>query len=157
MRSTITKRPDENKAKSDKAVETVKSFLSGQGYTCTDVTRIKQGLRRGFDILAKRRLSSLKIEIKGSSKEDGIPDCYWKEFDSKKRLIADYVYIVRLNRASKPKRMEVLSKKEVDTYAAEHMLLRRIRIAARLKTDLKNQKIGRIIPVSQIGGRTKKH
>jgi hypothetical protein len=135
--------PDVNKIKSDAAVRIVRSHLEDQGYECEDVSRNTEYL--GFDILAKKGSSTLKIEVKGSSKESGIPDCYWNEFDSQQRLIADYLYIVRLNRTSRSKRIEVLSKKEVDRYASEHIPLRRIRMAARLKTDLKNGRIGKFV------------
>jgi hypothetical protein len=148
-------KPDVNKAKSDKAVETVKSYLSKR-YHCQDVSGNREVKHRGFDILAKRGSSSLKIEVKGTSKENGIPDCYSNEFDDKQLLIADYIYIVRLDRASRPKRIEVLSKKEVDKYAAEHRPQHRIRIASRLKTDLKNRRIGRTVPASHIRGRSQR-
>jgi hypothetical protein len=140
-------RPDVNKSKSDRAVECVRSYLSKQQYKCPE------GKYRGFDILAKRGSTSLKIEVKGSSKESDIPDCYWKEFVGKQKnhlLVADYMYIVRLGGASRPIRIEVLSKREVDAYASEHSVLRRVRIAARLKTDLKNRRIGKIIAASRI-------
>jgi hypothetical protein len=145
-------RPDVNKLKSDIAVEYVKSYLSKR-YNCRNVSGSKERKHRGFDILAKRGSSSLKIEVKGTSKESGIPDCYWKEFVEKQKkhlMVADYMYIVRLSGASKPKRMDVLSKKEVDAYASEHSVQHRIRIAARLKTDLKNHRIGKTIPASRI-------
>jgi hypothetical protein len=88
-------RPDVNKAKSDKAVETVKSYLSKR-YHCTNVSGSKERKQRGFDILAKRGSSSLKIEVKETSKETGIPDCHSNEFDHQ-RLIADYIYAVRVH------------------------------------------------------------
>lgn len=127
-------------------MQVVKTYLSSLGYNCKDVSR-RGGEYEGFDILAQKGSVSLKVEVKGSSNESGIPDCYVNEFDVRQRLIADFIYIARFDHELRLKRIEVLSKKEVDRYAKEHVPLRRIRIAPKLKTDLKNGRIGKILPV----------
>lgn len=48
-RDRLQMKADVNKVKSDKAVETVRSYLSRR-YRCKVVTRNKEGKHKGFDI-----------------------------------------------------------------------------------------------------------
>lgn len=36
----------------------------------------------------------MTIEVKGATREWGIPDPYWTEFDDQRRLFADFLYVV---------------------------------------------------------------
>lgn len=135
---------DVNKKKSDIGMKTVKDYLEKEGYECTDVTK-RMGFI-GFDILAKKDGKEFKIEVKTSSKEKGVPDCYTSEFDKNNNLISDFLYIVRLDKKDlSVKRIEILTKEEIDRYAPKHNRVERVRMASKLKTDLRNGKVGKVI------------
>ncbi len=135
---------DSNKEKSDLGVRTVISYLSRRGYACKDVSEVKIG-NNGYDIVARRGGRRITIEVKCSAKDLGIPDCFPSEFDKNLGFIADYLYIVRLDSYNKPERIEVLSRKDIDRYSPYHKKIERIRVSSKLKTDLKNGVVGKVI------------
>jgi len=90
----------------------------------------------GFDIKLIRGKKVKKIEVKGSTKENGIPDAFQTEFDKNLKLIADYIYVVRYknnNNRTKHK-IYVIKKSDVDRYT--HQMVYHIKISNKLKKDL---------------------
>jgi len=132
---------DLNKKKSKIGMKTSMKFLEDRGYKCTDVSEIK-GNHRGYDFIAKKDGKEIKIEVKASADEHKIPDCHATEFDEDKKIIADFLYIVRLAKDLRPKKIEVLSKEEVDRYSDTYKKVERIRTTG-LDTALKNGKAGK--------------
>lgn len=148
---------DENKQKSDFAVKIVMKYLELIGCKPQDVQRDKSfGDCEGCDIIAEINGRRAKIEVKGSTKEEGIPDCYGKSFNDDKTVKADYFYIVRLEKDKesqdlpfKAKRVEILNKEEIDRYAENHQWIKRLR-TRRLDSDLAKKKVGKIIEEKEL-------
>lgn len=134
---------DVNIEKSNIGVLKVKEYLERENYEVKNVSHNKD--YKGYDILAIKNRVSIKIEVKCSSRNKGIPDCYSTEFDSDMKFTADYLYIVRLDEDKKPKSIEILSKEDIDKYSLLHKKKKIIKIASKLKTDLKNRAVGEII------------
>jgi len=85
-----------------RAITFVKNYLRRKGYTkIEDVQRNRQ--HNGYDLIARKNGRKIKIEVKGCKRPWGIPDPYVTEFDEKKRLVADYLYVVYLIGRTKPK------------------------------------------------------
>jgi hypothetical protein len=125
------------------AVKSVIRFLTRNGFTCSDVSIFKKEGEKGYDVVAVNGDHTFRIEIKGSYHDYGIPDSYRGEFDEKVKLIADLLWIVRLDKkANRAIRFEVLTKAEVDSF--EHSIVTRVRVN-KLQTALKNRKVGRIL------------
>jgi len=141
-------RKDQNKKKADIGVNSVMKYYENQGYSCQDVSTDRKYI--GYDIVANKEDKSLKIEVKCSKTPGGIPDSYPSEVDKNLGLVADYLCIVRLNGKEKPRAIDILSKVEVDKYYDKHRKVERIRWASRLKTDLKNQKAGKRVPIDDL-------
>ena len=80
----------------NRAISVAKEYLRNQGYTVEDVSRGKgpQSEHRGYDLVAHKAEETLKIEVKGCTRPWGIPDPYVTEFDSERRLVADFLYVV---------------------------------------------------------------
>jgi len=79
------------------AINFATEYLQKQGYEVTNVSRGKRpgSEHWGYDLLAhKPGEDPIKIEVKGCTREWGIPDPYGTEFDAEKRLIADFLYVV---------------------------------------------------------------
>lgn len=133
---------DNNKKKSDLAVEKVKEYLEKQDYKAEDVTKKKE--HKGYDILATRNNEKIKIEVKGCQSEKGIPDCHDTLFNEDRTVVADYFYIVRFDEKLNVKRIEILSKEEMDRYTDSHKWIKRLRTTT-LDTDLFHEKIGKRI------------
>lgn len=134
---------DRNKEKSDIGVKTVLKFLENQDYQCKDVALDKEA--KGYDIFAIKNGEPFKIEVKCSSKEKDIPDCFGTEFDEKLNIVSDFFYIVRINEKDEPFRIEILSREEMNRYSDLHKEKRIIKISNKLKTDLSKGKIGKKI------------
>lgn len=134
--------PDVNEQRNKRGTEFVKAFLeSNDGGNWT----IQKATGKGFDLLATRSGQSMKIEVKTTTKDPGIPDCFSSEFDDEKKLVADYMYVVRVTRRLKFRRLDILPKEEVDRYSDKHRIVRRIVIASRLVNDLRDGTIGDVI------------
>jgi len=135
---------DSNQKKSEIGVKSVLDYLRKQGKNPIDFStnREHKGEHKGYDILVGKQ----KIEVKCSARHKGIPDCFVSEFDKNKNLIADFMYIVRLNKL-KPYAIQILSKKEFNKYSALHKKKIIIKIASALKTDLEKNKVGRTIKI----------
>lgn len=134
---------DVNKQKSDIGVKTVLEYLTKEGYSCKNVTSNRE--EKGYDILAVKGGTSLKIEVKCSSNKKGIPDCFGTEFDDELKIIPDYFYIVRIDEDHKPLKIDILSKREMNEYAHLHKEKRIIKISSKLQTDLYRGRIGKSI------------
>lgn len=137
---------DSNKTKSDIAVEDIMTYLKEEGYKPQKVTTDKSsGDCLGCDIIAEIDGKRTKIEVKGSGREKGIPDCYGGEFDNNKKFKADILFVVRLNENNKPIRRQKLTKEEIDRFSESHSEKRMIRISSTLKKELFNENIGKTI------------
>lgn len=59
----------------------------------------KGGKYKGCDFVVKNKKGrEIKIEVKGATREYGIPDPYHTEFKKDGTLVADYMYIFYLNK-----------------------------------------------------------
>lgn len=79
---------------SRKAVRFVKEYEESRGMHVIDTQG--RGEFKGFDIIS---ISSDKndvrtIEVKGTTRKNGIPDCFETEFSRHKKLIATHMYVV---------------------------------------------------------------
>ena len=118
--------------------ELVAKYLVKKGYNI-----LKQN-QNGCDIVAQKNDEEITVEVKTSSTDSGIPDMNKTEFESVNNewfLIADYLYIVRLNKNNKPFRLDILTKYDVDKYSDSHKIVTRIR-TTKLDKDLKLGVIG---------------
>jgi hypothetical protein len=66
--------------------------LRNKGYVVADVSRDRN--HKGYDLLATKNGKKLKIEVKGCTRMWQIPDPYVTEFDTKMRLVADFLCVV---------------------------------------------------------------
>ncbi len=106
---------------------------------------VQRATERGYDLLATRARHKMTIEVKTTADNEGIPDCFSSEFDGEKKLVADFLYVVRVTRGLKFRRLDILSREEVDRYSAKHRIVGRIVIASRLIKDLRDGVIGRVV------------
>ncbi len=86
---------------SRKAVRFVLDYETQQGRTVVDVQSDKQF--RGFDVFSfsKDKKDIRTIEVKGTERKNGIPDCFETEFTKEKRLIATHMYVVNFSNPNK--------------------------------------------------------
>lgn len=76
-----------------RAITFATQFLEKRGYAVQNVSASRE--HKGYDLIAERRgEKALKIEVKGCTRPWGIPDPYVTEFDSQRRLVADFLYVV---------------------------------------------------------------
>lgn len=75
-------------------------YLEHQGYEVDDVSRTRG--HNGYDLLARRAEDEIKVEVKGCTREWGIPDPYETEFDEERRLVADFLYVVYFLDGARP-------------------------------------------------------
>jgi hypothetical protein len=75
--------------------------LQNQGYVVKDVSRDRT--HKGYDLIATKGRRSLKIEVKGCTRMWQIPDPYVTEFDSEKRLVADFLCVVYFSESEREK------------------------------------------------------
>ncbi len=139
----MTASKDPNVVKGNLGEEITKAYLLKMLHY--DDVEVVKGKGIGFDLLATKRGKTLKVEVKCSSTEHDIPDCYRDEFDSEQKLRADQFWIVRVTKKRVFRRFEVLAKDEVDAFASKHHPVERLQIASGLKTALKDRKVGRVI------------
>ena len=80
-----------------------------------------------------------KIEVKTTSKEKGIPDSDFREFENYKdpKFVPDYLYIIRIIDNNRPK-ITILTKEQINKYS--HKPKKVVKFSSTLKTDLKNNK-----------------
>jgi hypothetical protein len=74
------------------AIDCAIEYLSTEGYSVRDVSRVRG--HNGYDLLAERGTETLRVEVKGCSREWQIPDLFDTEFDKDRRLIADILCVV---------------------------------------------------------------
>ena len=127
----------------EKGVEVVKDYLSAQGYRCNDVQ--KKVTSKGCDIEASKNGKPYRIEVKTTQKDEGIPDCYHTEFSKLNKFLPDFLYVVRLDDNFKLKRVEILTRREVNKYT--HQRTERVRISSKLKTALKKRRVGKLADI----------
>lgn len=115
--------------------EYVRRHLESEGYKV--VKRIHG--ERGFDLLASKGKKKLKVEIKTTGNlQGGISDMHSTEFYKKYGkwyLVADRLYILRIDAKFKPVQLDILTKAQVDRYAASHKTVIRVR-PTKLQRDL---------------------
>lgn len=75
-------------------------FFEQNGYSVQNVSRDPQ--HKGFDLLLTRDDEVTRVEVKGCSRPWQIPDPYVTEFDSDRRLVADYLCVVYLMNPNQP-------------------------------------------------------
>ena len=125
----------QNKEKGILGEEYVIRDLKRQGYRA-----IRRGRgEKGYDLLALKGETKVKIEVKATGNlRGGIPDMHNTEFKRKNGkwfLASDLLYILRINKKYKPVQLDILTKKEVDKYAASHKTVTRVR-TTKLDSDL---------------------
>jgi len=122
----------------------VRRYFLKKGYT---VAGLKKG-EKGYDFFVSKSGKSLRIEIKTTERDNHIPDMHDNEFIIKNKKIlfrADYLYIVVISNGGKIRYLHILSKKEIDTYAHKHKIVRRIR-TSKMQTEMRNNKhFGKVI------------
>ena len=120
----------------------VRDYLISKGFT---IDKIKEN---GSDLTAKKNGKTMMVEVKTtSSLIGGIPDMHTTEFRKKNGkwlFVADYLYIIRLNDKFKPIQLDIVSRKEIDTYAGSHRTITKIR-TTQLDRALNNRKTGKSI------------
>lgn len=119
------------------AVQVVIEYLKKKYPNCTieDVsTGKKSRAHKGYDIVIHYERKLLKIEVKGSTKKRGIPDAFQTEFDQNRKLIADFLYIVRFDGSAHE--IYALSKEVIDSYS--HNIVYHIKLSSSLITELFN-------------------
>ena len=83
----------------ERAIKVAIAHLEKQGYTVNNVSKGKgpNSEHRGYDLIAQKAGGvPIRIEVKGCTRLWGIPDPYVTEFDSNRRLVADFLYVVYL-------------------------------------------------------------
>lgn len=87
---------------SKKAIDFVIQYEIKQGRNVLDVQTNKNF--RGFDIFSfsKDKKDIRTIEVKGTTRKNGIPDCFETEFTRNKKLIATHMYVVNFVNLKKP-------------------------------------------------------
>jgi len=81
----------------ENAIAVTTGHLQKQGYKIENVSRGKRANseHRGYDLVARKPGEPpVRIEVKGCTRPWGIPDPYVTEFDSDRRLVADFLYVV---------------------------------------------------------------
>lgn len=142
---------DSNNRKKIIAMDYVIKYLTENKYiNVRDVSTNKKGKEEnGYDVIAfNKEGQKVKIEVKGSQKDYGIPDCFGTEFEDQNRIKADFFYIVRINEEYKPYRLDIVSKSEFDRYSSLHKVKPVLKISSTLKKDLRDGRIGVKIPVT---------
>src|SRR5690606_758972 len=111
----------------------VAKYLARQGY------EVEVSTKNGSDLVARKGRKSICIEVKTTQNlKGGIPDMFVTEFIKKKGkwlFVADYLYVLRIDKKGKPFQLDILSKKEIDKYSATHRTVTRIR-TTKLDLDL---------------------
>ncbi len=126
--------PSQNDIQEDRAMQI--AWKHEEKFNPVNVTNSKSKEDNGIDIRSDRRT----IEVKGGrDKRQFIPDAHGSEFDRKKNLIADYLYLVRFE-DGKEVGFYTLSREEVGQYRQKHRRIEKVRFASRLGTDLRNGK-----------------
>lgn len=104
----------------------------------------------GCDLIAYKNSKPYKIEVKTTeTREWGIPDMHDTEMSQKADgwyFNADYLYLVRLKSYKKVKRIDIVTKKEINKFAKKHKALIRIRTSA-LQTAMKSGLVGKSIDI----------
>lgn len=87
---------------SKKAIFFVERYERKQGREVINVQH-NQAFK-GFDLISisKNKKDIRTIEVKGTIKEKGIPDCFETEFTRNKKLIATHMYVVSYINLEKP-------------------------------------------------------
>jgi|SRR3990167_1113210 len=80
----------------NRAINFVIKYEKKQKRKVENVSHSRHVAHRGFDLISKKGSDVRQIEVKGTTKENGIPDPYWTEFNLKKRLVATHLYVVYL-------------------------------------------------------------
>jgi len=132
-----------NASKGQLGEKLVRTYLEKEGYT------VRTSSENGSDLVAtKKGKSPFCVEVKASGNlKGGIPDMHTSEFREKNGkwyLVADYLYVVRLDDSGEPIQIDFLSKAEVDSYNESHKLVTRIR-TTKLDRDLHNKRIGKSV------------
>jgi|HubBroStandDraft_5_1064220.scaffolds.fasta_scaffold62954_2 hypothetical protein len=87
------------KSVENRAIVAVTTYLEAQGYVVENVSKNKKGNPKyhGLDLVARKPGEEITIEVKGTTKEWGIPDPYGTEFHTETlALIADFLYVAYL-------------------------------------------------------------
>ena len=131
-----------NASKGQLGEKVVRAYLE-EGYT------VRTSSKNGTDLVARKKgKTPFRVGVKTSGNlKGGIPDMHTSEFrrrNGKWYLVADYLYVVRLDGSGRPIQIDILSKAEVDSYNGSHRLVTRIR-TTKLDRDLCNKTIGKSV------------
>lgn len=83
-----------------RAIAEAGKYFEQEGYSVAHVSG-KSG-HGGYDFVVSRKDSSLKVEVRGCSREWQIPDLYSSEFDTNRRPVADVLCVVYLLKEAPP-------------------------------------------------------
>jgi len=87
----------------NKAIKAATDYLQKQGYEVENVSKSRKSEHHGYDLIARKAQEKpIKIEVKGCTREWGIPDPYETEFAGG-RLVADLLYIVYFLKQEPPR------------------------------------------------------
>lgn len=126
------------------AVEIVEKFLKKE-YPDAEIERVDYGKKskqnKGYDVLVtKRGGEKITIEVKGTEKgkkKIRIPDAFETEFKIKPKnikFVADFLYIVKF--LKKEEKIYKVPKDVIDRYSSQHRIVKHIKFASALKTEL---------------------
>jgi len=118
-----------NKNTTKKAIVYVTNFLERNDWVVSDVQYGNK--HNGYDLIARKNRKNIKIEVKGTTVEYGIPDCYETEFNDG-RLVATHMYIVSFYNKDKPKLFIVPRK----AFKPEYL---RVKMGYRIKPKFKKE------------------
>lgn len=105
----------------------------------------------GGDWISEKDGTRSLIEVKTTSNlNGGIPDMHDTEFtcsNGRWLLVADFLYIVRLDDNDRVVQLNILEKKEVDAFADSHRTVTRVR-TTKLDSAIKRGAVGTTIDVT---------
>lgn len=84
-----------------RAIALAKRFYQDQGFAVDDVSKTRG--HNGYDLIVSRDGHSIRVEVKGCSRQWQIPDLFSTEFDSARRLVADVLCVVYLVKRHHPR------------------------------------------------------
>jgi hypothetical protein len=121
-----------------RAVRWVMNYERKHGKKVKDVQCDRHFL--GCDIIrySDKKRAWEKVEVKGSTKPHGIPDCFQTEFTKNGKLVADFMYVVNFEK--KKAKLYIIPKK---AFKPEHT---KIRIGYRISNTFKTK----ILPTYKI-------
>jgi hypothetical protein len=96
-----------------KAMKLVARYYEAKGYKVENVSRAR-GEHAGYDFMVTKGVERLNVEVKGCTRQYGIPDPYITEFDSDtRRLIADVLCVVYFLSDTEPPQLAIIPRDKI--------------------------------------------